>query len=55
MEIVTAAGAAVTGEAGAATVTAAGDQKEYDDEKPDHVVVIENIAKTIHTYPPYRK
>jgi hypothetical protein len=37
----------------AATVAAAGDQKEYDNEKPDHIVVIENIAKTIHKYPPF--
>ena len=37
-----------TAAAVAATVTAAGEQKEYDDENPDHIVVIENIAKTIH-------
>ena len=37
----------------AAAVAAAGDQKEYDNEKPNHVVVIENIAETIHKYPPF--
>jgi hypothetical protein len=37
----------------AATVAAARDEKEHDDEKPDHVVVIENIAETIHKYPPF--
>ena len=30
------------------TVAAEGYQKKYDDEKPDNIVVIENIAKTIH-------
>ena len=39
-------------EARAATVAAAGDQKEYDNEKPNHVVVIENIAETIHNILP---
>ena len=43
-----ACGAAAVAAAVAATVTAAGEQKEYDDENPDHIVVIENIAKTIH-------
>ena len=31
-----------------AAVTAAIEQKEYDDQNPDDVVVIKNIAKTIH-------
>ena len=44
--------AATAIEACAATVAAAGDQKEHDDEKPDHVVVIENIAETIHNILP---
>ena len=35
-----------------AAVTAAVDQKKYDDEKPDHVVVVENIAKTAHNILP---
>ena len=39
--------------AGAATVAAAGDQKEYDNEKPDHIIVVKNIAETIHKYPPF--
>ena len=45
--------AAAVAAAVTAAVTATGDQKEYDDEKPDHVVVIEKIAKTIHKYPPF--
>jgi hypothetical protein len=44
-----------TVEARAATVAAAGDQKEYDNEKPNHVVVIENIAETIHSILPSPK
>ena len=32
----------------AVTVAAEGYQKKYDDEKPDNIVVIENITKTIH-------
>ena len=32
----------------AVTVAAECYQKKYDDEKPDNIVVIENIAKTIH-------
>ncbi len=36
-----------------AAVTAAIEQKEYDDQNPDDVVVIKNIAKTIHKYPPF--
>ena len=34
----------------AATVTVAteGSQKEYDNQKPDNIVIIKNIAKTIH-------
>lgn len=52
MEVATAA--TVTGAIGrAAAVATAGDQKENDDEKPDHVVVIKNIAETIHKYPPF--
>ena len=50
MVIVTATAVAV-GRA-ATAVAAAGDQKENDDEKPDHVVVIENIAETIHNILP---
>ena len=41
--------------AGAAAGAAAGDQKENDDQKPDHVVVIENIAETIHSILPSPK
>ena len=52
MEI-TATAAVTGGITRTATVAAAGDQKEYDNEKPDHVVVIENIAETIHKYPPF--
>ena len=37
----------------AAAVAAAGDQKEYDNEKPDHIIVVKNIAETIHKYPPF--
>lgn len=37
----------------ATAVAAAGDQKKYDDEEPDYVVIIEKIAKTIHKYPPF--
>ena len=51
MVIVTATAVAV-GRA-ATAVAAAGDQKENDDEKPDHVVVIKNIAETVHKYPPF--
>ena len=38
------------GAATTATVTVATEryQKKYDDEKPDNIVIIENIAKTIH-------
>ena len=49
--IVVTATAAIT-----ATVTVAAQryQKKYDDEKPDNIVIIENIAKTIHKkYPPF--
>ena len=49
---VTATTATAGAEVCAATIATAGDQKEYDNEKPDHIVVIENIAKTIHKYPP---
>ena len=46
--IITATAAVADATTVATAIAAAGDQKEYDDEKPDHVVVIENIAKTIH-------
>ena len=45
--VVAAAATAVT-----VAVAATGDQKEYDDEKPDHVVVIKNIAETVHNILP---
>ena len=44
----TAAVAVIIVTAAAVTVAAAGCQKENDDEKPNNIVVIENIAKTIH-------
>ena len=34
-------------------VATAIEQKEYDDENPDDIIVIKNIAKTIHKYPPF--
>ena len=37
----------------AVTVTAAVDQKEYDNENPDDIIVIKNIAETVHKYPPF--
>ena len=51
--IITATAAVADATTVATAIAAAGDQKEYDDEKPDHVVVIEKIAKTIHKYPPF--
>jgi ribosomal protein L12E/L44/L45/RPP1/RPP2 len=37
----------------AAGIAAAIEQKEYDNEDPDDVVVIKNIAETVHKYPPF--
>ena len=45
--------AAATRIATATAIAAAGDQKKYDDEEPNYVVIIEKIAKTIHKYPPF--
>ena len=53
--IIVAAAAGIEAGAVAAAVAAAGDQKENDDKKPDHVVVIENIAETIHSILPSPK
>ena len=42
--------------AAVATATAAAvKQKEYDDQNPNDIVMIKNIAKTIHKYPPFAK